>query len=434
MAIKDKSIYYDIFYWTITTQGSSTPTYYHNIRKLDRTTNGSSVPDYQKKIKEHKNATSPFTGSFVNVKETRPFNMMVSYEWFDNSKNRYVPGGLHKVKGQFALSHTLPIPSADASCDSEAIASAKGRFNKKLRSTQTSFEGLTFLGELGEAIHMLRHPAQALREGVGKYLDTVSKRNRGRRKKPRSDRDDPVLSKIAADTWLEYAFGWTPFLNDIKGAVETYQKVGQKEQILPVSAGAKVSKLLSVAYSKQNAIGVGLLFCNVSKKLSTSANCKYRGAVHIQAATNRQVVMDLFGVNWHQLVPTCWELIPYSFLVDYFTNIGDILAYDNRVYSKLAWHCASVVTSTRRDVVVTPDDASTATFLSPHYFFSKGDKGEAYCETRVVQRFVDTNWDTWRPEFQLDLPDLPRQWANMTALWASANSMHGQNPTRKYFR
>lgn len=35
--------------------------------------------------------------------------------------------------------------------------------------------------------------------------------------------------------------------------------------------------------------------------------------------------MNIVGVSWGDVALTGWELIPWSFLVDYFTSIGDYL-------------------------------------------------------------------------------------------------------------
>jgi cell division protein FtsL len=37
-------------------------------------------------------------------------------------------------------------------------------------------------------------------------------------------------------------------------------------------------------------------------------------------------LVELSGISLDRIVPTLWELTPYSFLADYFVNLGDILS------------------------------------------------------------------------------------------------------------
>jgi hypothetical protein len=45
----------------------------------------------------------------------------------------------------------------------------------------------------------------------------------------------------------------------------------------------------------------------------------------------------LFGFSPDNFAPTIWELIPYSFLIDYFSNVGDIIEGWSQLGTRLAW-------------------------------------------------------------------------------------------------
>jgi hypothetical protein len=60
--------------------------------------------------------------------------------------------------------------------------------------------------------------------------------------------------------------------------------------------------------------------------------------------------VGLLGFRWEDFIPTVWELIPYSFLVDYFTNIGDVLsAWSHQDFGQ-RWACKTVITTVDRQV------------------------------------------------------------------------------------
>jgi hypothetical protein len=43
------------------------------------------------------------------------------------------------------------------------------------------------------------------------------------------------------------------------------------------------------------------------------------------------------GVSWSDVIPAAYELVPYSFVVDYFTNLGDVLEALCFNRSSVAW-------------------------------------------------------------------------------------------------
>jgi hypothetical protein len=49
-------------------------------------------------------------------------------------------------------------------------------------------------------------------------------------------------------------------------------------------------------------------------------------------------VQQSWGLGTRDFIPTIYELIPYSFLVDYFVNIGEILNAWSFNQADLAWH------------------------------------------------------------------------------------------------
>lgn len=47
--------------------------------------------------------------------------------------------------------------------------------------------------------------------------------------------------------------------------------------------------------------------------------------------------LELSGFNWNEFLPTIWELIPYSFLIDYGTNIANVVCGWFTDTSGLGW-------------------------------------------------------------------------------------------------
>jgi hypothetical protein len=212
------------------------------------------------------------------------------------------------VNTEFPLYHK---PSYDNALRTSIVNQAR---TAALRRLGGHFSTYTFLGEMREALHTIRHPALALRSSV----DGLASKMRKVRHRHRRNLNDYV--NAAADTWLEYAFGWRPLVNDItKGAEAFYDAVNRDEfEHFSVRASGKSHKT-----SVGSNYGWQLLNWHAEIQEKHECSCQYYGAAQLKKDCSS--IQRSFGLDPAELVATGWELIPYSFLIDYFVNVGDIL-------------------------------------------------------------------------------------------------------------
>jgi len=201
---------------------------------------------------------------------------------------------------------------------------------KKIRKIETSeFSGPTFLGELRQTISMIRSPLKALRQKTGVLLDLQmrilkDKQSKGGRFKP-----EP-WSRVLASTWLEYVMGAAPLMSDIDAIIDLYFE--RKNTLGPQKGLKRVSYRFTDKYHDFSQSGSfvynGAVYPYTEWKLVT-ASSQYVVWVDMdyifagEAAAKRLTAMSKFGLD--EIIPTAWELIPWSFLIDYWTNIGDVL-------------------------------------------------------------------------------------------------------------
>lgn len=293
---------------------------------------------------------------------------------------------------------------------------ALGAFINKCVGIQRSFSGGVFLGELREAIALLRKPAQALRRGFTDYYKAATSRSAREarkyglslgavnRKSPRKLRSS--IDKVLSATYLEGVFGWLPLYSDVLSAADAltsyYPNDSETVQVTVEDPYAYISSEMGVTR--------GSIRYNYRVYEVGQYSCRYKGAVwivppYLSSAGN----MSRWGFDpIRDFVPTLWELIPYSFLVDYFTNIGDIVQSATFLRSNVAWWC-----KTSRDTSLKqPRDFRIRPSSALYKLTSSQPEGWGF-ETKLIGRSKPT---TTIPSLEFTLPGNTRAWLNIAAL------------------
>lgn len=196
------------------------------------------------------------------------------------------------------------------------VEHAKRRAHSKLKDKIFTRAALgTTLGERREAIELmvlrlksLKDAFQALRKGrFGDFLSALNTRPKKRHERTRWTRP-----KDAASLWLEYWFGWSPLIADIYAVIDVLQgEYPPVEAIATSGSGGKVS-----FSSIQNPTWLYNIY-----DLDVKARATYRAKAQI---TNPSLFLaNQLGVI--NPVSVAWELVPFSFVVDWFLPVGDFI-------------------------------------------------------------------------------------------------------------
>jgi hypothetical protein len=385
--------------------------------KLVRTRVGSSNPNYLTQIMNDQNATTDMTADYDSY-WSEPGTYWVLYKNPNAPQDstiyrNYIIGDLVK-----AAAPSLPDWALTKN-DLEARNDAAVNFLKKVRKVQVSFSTPTFLGELREALHMIRHPAEALRH---MHIDPWLSRVKAMKHK------NPRTWKAAlGGAWLEQAFGWSPLINDINSAYKaflgTYRKrtkvsvrsFGIRDYLVP----ARCLNNKPVPMPGNTSIGARLTCRAIERYVIV-----YRGKVVRTPVTTYEGFLTPFGLGPNgfeamEWAPTAWELLPWSFLIDYFSNIGDVITAECAFRSTICWANSTSVRTRSVESALKADLAQTD-LNYPRYVDSGGFQLASKHVNRHVQR--QANVIIPYPHITLSLPGRPAQWANMTALLAIVNS------------
>jgi len=303
------AVHWDTYNYPISTGGSVTYDPY------------SAGPGWKKAISEGREVTTDMWGTkdayagghseFTQVTKLPDFN-----------GNRYVYG----VKGD--LGANLGNPTDPTLYDlSKADNQAKERISSKILGVQRSLQTGVVLGELRETIHLIRNPLSALFKDSLQYCDTLRKRARiYKRLKERK--------KLLADSWLQYSFGISPLVADINnGAKAAAEIITNRLPRVTVTGRGKDTVSSSV---QRQSDPIGYFILDIDRRISIETEVLYTALVSVSNDTSSDD-LDTLGISFGNFLPTVWEVLPYSFVVDYFTNAGKIIDTLAINESRLNW-------------------------------------------------------------------------------------------------
>lgn len=404
-------------------------------------------PRWRQEVKRGRDATTPFSATLNRYRSDDRFSLacMVVYKNTNgipiNTENKSVYGGWMRF-----TSCTDPTTYSLTEANNQALK----HFVQKARGVQRSIQGGVFIGELREALSMIRNPAKGFRRRLDVYLQDAKKRSEKavkttrlsqtvarsknsrkssktispkdrirsarnlRAQQARMLRDERKRSvkRALADSWLEASFGWLPLLSDVDSGAKAlarlnylmYQPLeevtarGRQDIILDQTGGSGTSGTATWAHDNRTRIELTV---------------QYKAGIKTAAPHARPFAE--FGLMPSDFLPTAWELIPWSFVADYFTNIGDIIEGYSFNRADVAW-CARTTrrmsTKTCINVRATPNaqpkDEVVFIYFRP---------GNPIWERKEVIR---SKYDgTFVPSFQFEIPGMGVKWINLAALSAN---------------
>jgi len=402
------------------------------IMTVPRTRTGTRLPKWKAIIESGGNATTSMSARMCSLDYSRLYgafeqwtyqNIPAQYARRENEGDTFIRNNQNSL--DFAnASFWNPINGT-----SFADNLARAAFYKKLKLVSTQFQGYIFAGELMETLHMLRRPLVGVRSLAKDFLDTLRKRKRANPKKWLND---------IGSAWLEQSFGWNPLLNDISDAVKAYQRLVKPVQTVVISASASktydVTKSHGSAYwpGFQAQYDNGCWFRTISSWILENTKVRYKGALIARVNAPSWQNKDLFGFEPENFIPAAWELLPWSFLADYFTNIGDILDASIVSTRNLAWvNKTDIITKYKHGNFV-QEWGSLPGGSGWTQASKSGSRGFHFAKSRTVIRTPNVGMSLPTLQFNFDLTG--GQLANIDALLSQANSLHPQHNPRNWHR
>lgn len=352
------------------------------------------------------NATTGFTGSAFSEPHDAYHSFEANYH-ATSTLTGQVKSGHISGYGYPSVSTAPGTTSPPSNVVTDVRNRCIRRFLDAVDSAQSSIEAGQDFGELRETIHGVLHPLSSLRNSLFEYLHVLKNR--------RGLFSPKQLPKVLADTYLEFHFGWTPLVEDVVQAVVKCKSI--RTPTFPVRASA--SSTYKVADTQVSVTGYpGMPQITWPYRETSRYSMRYKGALRVKNLLPDGTLswfqqLQLTPDKW---LPTAWDLLPYSWITDYFVNVGEIFRGLSMMSSSFSWACVTTRTTVDRDYL----DFLVAPYYTPGPFEvgynhqeTHGGAGKTW--SRNVTRSILSSSDLL-PEVQFTLPHSKYPFFNLGAL------------------
>lgn len=378
-------------------------TYSQRVR-LENTRTSDGLKDYASKIRDKLDATTALTAKSESIRSA--VNLSFTATRGTASLYREMPPPL-----------SLPIVDLTTVTENmrkEAVARARTSMNSYVDNALSPFNAQVFTGELRETINFLRSPFESLLELAEALLVTIFKvKASGRIKGKR------YIEQTIANAWLEFRFAALPLFSDIDAIVDIAN--GKMKDVLDGRKKFYGYSERSVSSYTNQLTGVN----DVQYKLIQET--RYRAQCYIHCGINFAILNDeirLDSAAFDQLLSienlpsTAWELTPFSWLVDYFINVGAILSAPVQSVGVISYASESLVLTGETTSLMPREQVFLNVPWSYYTGLKVGQSGGSITKRRLLTR--STGIKTIPPLY-FSLPGSGVRLANIAALLVSLN-------------
>lgn len=209
----------------------------------------------------------------------------------DGSISRWSSGELWN-----AVTGHLTVPSPDPALAEDAVTRAAAD------CADATWDTLTFLAEAKESYEMVGGAIRKLydRFVIPSALRAAKEARRG------------ILRRFS-EIWLSYRYGWMPLVYDVQDAAEAIASRKRKFDLKKGRGHNSTTWNDSTTWS----VNTGTETWYYAETLSVSST--YRGKAYAR-------IVDPTKNTWgFDPISTAWEVVPYSFVVDWFIGVGNWL-------------------------------------------------------------------------------------------------------------
>lgn len=242
----------------------------------------------------------PTSHYFIKYEERLPYGTMSNYDDWSS-------GYLTTFHGcQSGRISNAPVSYPSNSGPTAAYNAAVEKMVEKIKASDLNLSVDALEGR--ETVRMFRNALSALR-GVKRFV----------RKAISDTKRDPTLT--ASNAWLQYKYGWKPLMGTIHGAL-MFQN--EHWDAFRVAARGKASHNSELLYNSGN---------KNYPRHTVYHSGSYREQIELWYMVTDRAEFSIERMMSLDPTAVAWELVPYSFVVDWFYDVGGYLEALELVHS-----------------------------------------------------------------------------------------------------
>jgi len=400
---------------------TSSTTEYVSVSNTD-TFSGVDNPFHKAQIKAEVSATTPSSGTVTEVESWPILDAVVeamhgsgpTYQTFFRSfigyPTRWTPG-------------IFTGTNVDTATLNQVTARVNSQFLEKAKSAISSFQSGQDIVELHQTIESIIHPLSSLRKHVETYFLNL-KKIKGKYKSVRTLAGrNRSLAKALSDTYLEWTFGWNPLAADISQGIVDIGRT--RFDATPVESFAKGTYF----GQETDYVNTNLDHCFIvgHQKVTSEYSIRLKGQVNAYYNGTPPTLLQELQLLPEDFAPTVWNVLPYSFVIDYFLNIGDIIDAYSFPSAALRWCNRSTRDITKYEIALTQSRKLLDQSFPPALGYTVLQSGMSPASTRVsVKSFTRSAISALDlvPPLVIHIPPLSaKPWVNMAALIAGSKKL-----------
>jgi len=247
------------------------------------------------------------------------------------------------------------------------------------RARSKGFDVLTFMAEFRKTMNLVKQFRKRTLQRADRVSNHIERLSKGKRSQAN-------LSPAAAfaETWLEARYGWRQIAFDLEAITEAFYKL--KNSTSPLIRG--YASETNVATNTYKTVSMSKTV-RMYEKYKTGYSGGYAAYSHTQELhheTRAGVVLEALidDITSFDPLVTGWEVVPFSFIIDWFFNIDRIIAaYSPFASEQLKGAWVSLKATTVNKTVVTPGNGGSSNF---DYTYSGSPSFELHTEKYTYER------------------------------------------------
>lgn len=304
---------------------------------------GNKVDNWKEKIRLGQNASSPYYLDAIKYSLQDPGLYQALFSDTIGPVDR-LPQSVGFAGYKFHV-NVNPSPAHLTVEASKANSASLSKIYKKIQSEYQHMNSPAIIAEFLDVIRQFGAPAAAIVDLTNRRLNRLELERRGL--KGSTAFRKIRYAEIVASTWLEYSFGLAPLISDTEKAAEALAK--WKMEVDEPGLAKLRKKVVSRAVSTESSSSTGPISISPigssgwhvgQMTTKTEHRVQYTVGLHgtLGAAYgSNDRLKQLLGFNHANWIPAIHEAIPWSWLVDYFTNVQQILEAAVTNTTNVAW-------------------------------------------------------------------------------------------------